>query len=172
MATPQALIAGYYGIGMAFDADTLYIASGLNNSITKHDMTDSLSASTPTTVLSGLNFPAAGAIFNGDFYFAETNGNSVSKVAMQPPYTSALLFGGSSPKRLAIHNGVLYVALGGNNTIVTYDLTASIDELHSFGNKELVKIVDLMGREVSYEKNKVLIYVYSDGTTERIFEFE
>lgn len=38
--------------------------------------------------------------------------------------------------------------------------------------KELLKIVDLMGREVPYEKNKVLIYVYSDGTTERVFEFE
>lgn len=46
-----------------------------------------------------------------------------------------------------------------------------IEEL-MLGTKELIKIVDLMGREVPYEKNKVLIYVYSDGTTERIFEFE
>lgn len=40
------------------------------------------------------------------------------------------------------------------------------------GEKELVKIVDLMGREVTPQKNRVLIYVYSDGTTERVFEFE
>lgn len=46
-----------------------------------------------------------------------------------------------------------------------------IEEL-LMGEKELVKIVDLMGREVPFEKNKVLIYVFSDGTTERIFEFE
>lgn len=46
-----------------------------------------------------------------------------------------------------------------------------IEELFS-GEKELVKIVDLMGREVPFEKNKVLIYVYSDGTAERVFEFE
>lgn len=40
------------------------------------------------------------------------------------------------------------------------------------GEKELVKVVDLMGREVTPQKNKTLIYVYSDGTTERVFEFE
>lgn len=53
---------------------------------------------------------------------------------------------------------------------VIVDFTG-IDELNQ-ENKELIKIVDLMGREVPYEKNKVLIYVYSDGTTERVFEFE
>lgn len=46
-----------------------------------------------------------------------------------------------------------------------------IDEL-SHGEKELVKVVDLMGRETTPQKNKVLIYQYSDGTTERVFEFE
>lgn len=38
--------------------------------------------------------------------------------------------------------------------------------------KELVKIVDLMGRETIPQKNSVSIYVYSDGSTQRIFEFE
>lgn len=38
--------------------------------------------------------------------------------------------------------------------------------------KELIKIVDLLGREVPFEKNRVLIYVYSDGTTERVFDVE
>lgn len=38
--------------------------------------------------------------------------------------------------------------------------------------KVLLKVTDLMGREVPHRKNKVLIYVYSDGTTERVFEFE
>jgi hypothetical protein len=46
-----------------------------------------------------------------------------------------------------------------------------LEELN-IGEKELIKIVDLMGREVPFEKNKVLIYVYSDGTTQRVFEFE
>lgn len=39
-------------------------------------------------------------------------------------------------------------------------------------DKKLILITDLMGREVTPQKNMVLIYVYSDGTIERIFEFE
>ncbi len=39
-------------------------------------------------------------------------------------------------------------------------------------NKELVKIVDLLGRETEFKSNTLLIYVYSDGTTERVFNAE
>lgn len=39
-------------------------------------------------------------------------------------------------------------------------------------NKEVVKVLDLMGRETIPQKNKVLIYLYSDGTSEKIFELE
>jgi len=46
-----------------------------------------------------------------------------------------------------------------------------IEELTQ-GTKELVKVVDIMGRETAPQKNMVLIYVYSDGTTQRVFEFE
>jgi uncharacterized protein (TIGR02145 family) len=38
--------------------------------------------------------------------------------------------------------------------------------------KELLKIVDLLGRETEFKPNTVLIYVYSDGSTERIFKTE
>ena len=38
--------------------------------------------------------------------------------------------------------------------------------------KELVKILDLLGKEVEFKRNTVLIYVYSDGTTERVFKTE
>lgn len=46
-----------------------------------------------------------------------------------------------------------------------------INELQ-VGEKTLVKIVDLTGRETTPTKNTVLIYVYSDGTTERIYNYE
>ena len=46
-----------------------------------------------------------------------------------------------------------------------------IDELGA-GEKTLVKIVDLTGRETNPSNNTVLIYIYSDGTTERIYNFE
>ena len=38
--------------------------------------------------------------------------------------------------------------------------------------KELIKIIDLMGKETEYKPNTVLIYVYSDGTTEKVLQIE
>ena len=37
----------------------------------------------------------------------------------------------------------------------------------SYQKKELVKIVDILGRETSFKNNHILFYIYSDGTTER-----
>ena len=48
---------------------------------------------------------------------------------------------------------------------------ASIGELTK-GNAELIKITDLMGRETPFRPNTVLIYIYSDGTIERVFKKE
>ena len=49
-----------------------------------------------------------------------------------------------------------------NETTYCYGVTTGIDELQL--NKELVKIVDLMGRPTEPTPNKILIYYYSDGT--------
>ena len=49
--------------------------------------------------------------------------------------------------------------------------TLGIKELY-YTPKELIKIVDLMGRETPFKPNTVLIYVYEDGTTERVFKLE
>lgn len=38
--------------------------------------------------------------------------------------------------------------------------------------KELVKIVDFMGRETEYKPNTPLIFIYSDGTRERVMKLE
>lgn len=43
----------------------------------------------------------------------------------------------------------------------------SLDEYELNKKRELIKIVDLMGRETSEKQNTVLIYVYSDGTTDK-----
>jgi uncharacterized protein (TIGR02145 family) len=42
----------------------------------------------------------------------------------------------------------------------------------SHPNKELIKITNLLGQETEFKPNTVLFYVYSDGTTERIFKTE
>jgi len=52
------------------------------------------------------------------------------------------------------------------------EATSSLLDLTSSSTKELVKIVDLMGREVNEEANVVQIHVYSDGSTEKVFRME
>jgi hypothetical protein len=47
-----------------------------------------------------------------------------------------------------------------------------LEDISTNNNKELVKIVDLMGREVSFKPNTPLIYIYSDGTRERVLKLE
>ncbi len=47
-----------------------------------------------------------------------------------------------------------------------------VDELLNPTTKKLVKIVNLLGQEVEYTPNTVLIYQYSDGTSEKVFTIE
>lgn len=49
--------------------------------------------------------------------------------------------------------------------------STGIDEV-STHNKEVVKVLDLMGRETEPIPNTPLIYVYSDGTTEKVYKLE
>jgi hypothetical protein len=37
-------------------------------------------------------------------------------------------------------------------------------------DKELIKVVDLMGRNIKIEYNTILFYIYSDGTVEKTFK--
>ena len=52
------------------------------------------------------------------------------------------------------------------------DCNVGISELNSNQPKELIKIVNLLGQEVEYTPNTVLIYQYSDGTSEKVFTME
>ena len=52
-----------------------------------------------------------------------------------------------------------------------YVCTASLEELNA--NKvKLIGIVDLMGRDTEDKPNTLQIYIYSDGTTEKVFRIE
>jgi hypothetical protein len=164
VATAQNYIDGYFGIGMVFDADTLYIASGLNNNITKHDMTDSTSASVPVEVYGGLSFPAAGVLYNNEFYFTESLGNSVNKTSIYAPFIYTPIFSLTNPNRMAINNGMIYVSANFDD-IYTYDLLADLpshqlDGVSVYPNPVTgiitvglessadYKIIDLTGKEV------------------------
>jgi len=48
--------------------------------------------------------------------------------------------------------------------------TVEINELST--SKSLIQILDLMGRETSFKPNTPLIYVYDDGSTEKVFSVE
>ena len=48
--------------------------------------------------------------------------------------------------------------------------TSSLTELTT--SKNLIQILDMMGRETSFKPNTPLIYVYDDGSTEKVFSVE
>jgi hypothetical protein len=47
-----------------------------------------------------------------------------------------------------------------------------IENLNSNSSKKLIKITDLNGKETTFRKNTVLLFIYEDGTVERAFEGE
>ena len=53
-----------------------------------------------------------------------------------------------------------------NNPGVDQNVVLAVYDF-SYQKKELVKIVDILGRETSFKNNHILFYIYSDGTTER-----
>ena len=57
-----------------------------------------------------------------------------------------------------------------NQPITVGGGTVEINELTS--SKNLIQILDLMGRETSFKPNTPLIYVYDDGSIEKVFSVE
>jgi len=55
--------------------------------------------------------------------------------------------------------------------ITTCGSSVGINELLK-PERKLLRIVDTMGRETKYKSNTTLIYIYSDGTTEKVHRVE
>ena len=53
-----------------------------------------------------------------------------------------------------------------NNPGVDQNTQTAIND-YSINNKSLIKVVDVLGRETAIEDNKLLLYIYSDGTIEK-----
>jgi hypothetical protein len=66
---------------------------------------------------------------------------------------------------------VYVVSIGGSVTdtcILTYNSTpTSITDINLMGNRKLISIVDVLGREIKGTKNEPLFYIYDDGTIEK-----
>ena len=45
--------------------------------------------------------------------------------------------------------------------------TSTMINEHHIDNKQLIKIIDLLGREVDEKKNMLLFYIYSDGSIKK-----
>jgi hypothetical protein len=62
----------------------------------------------------------------------------------------------------------------GCDSVITITLTMNFTGMEELSNtqKELVKIIDFMGRETEFKPNTPLIFIYSDGTRERVMKLE
>ena len=47
-----------------------------------------------------------------------------------------------------------------------------IDDVKPNGSKKLLKITDLNGKETPFRKNTIMLFIYEDGTVERVYEGE
>lgn len=65
---------------------------------------------------------------------------------------------------------LIYSNINGQSCGTYYPL--GVPEYSFNPDRTLIKIVDLLGRECLDEPNKVLIYIYSDGSTEKKFRME
>ncbi len=59
-----------------------------------------------------------------------------------------------------------FVAGDFSNPGVDLNVVLAVDDF-SYQKKEIVKIVDILGREASFKNNHILFYIYSDGFTEK-----
>ena len=58
------------------------------------------------------------------------------------------------------------------NTYCFNSCSVGIEEQSNISSRQLLQIVDLMGRETPYKPNVPLIYIYDDGSTKRVFKIE
>mgnify|MGYP001590373999 CR=1 FL=1 len=132
--------------------------------------------------------------FNGNYYFGtgeNTYFGSITQIfkfnsVNSPNYmeVSAGLSDCYHTSEFTEQNGSLYSAIKCRyqpNGVFKYNqnLTSIDDPFEQINsnsqqnvNKSLVRIVDMLGRETEYKPNTVLIYLYSDGTTEKVFKVE
>ena len=121
------------------------------------------------TSLTSLNLANGGCLlygnvniqWNPNLYCVQVDDPSYSYIATGWMWTEEYSWPFQNPSNP--NNPYQYVTSG--------NCTVGIEEL-SNTPKQLLKIVDLMGRETPYKPNTVLIYVYDDGTTEKVFKME
>lgn len=64
------------------------------------------------------------------------------------------------------------ISISVSKQICPYPTTLGIHEFTNTSNKTIIRVIDFMGREIEKKSNTLMIYVYSDGTTEKVFNVE
>lgn len=60
-----------------------------------------------------------------------------------------------------------------SNLLTTHEFGLfDLEEINTIPKKEVIKIIDFMGRETKFRSNTPLIYIYSDGTRKRVLEIK
>lgn len=100
----------------------------------------------------------------------------------EPPYWTSTLHEGLGGPYYVVYDPSnlvdISVELNYSNTALWgvcgnyYDPTIGINELKADNYKTLIHVFDIMGRETEDKPNTLLIYIYSDGTTEKVFRVE
>ena len=100
---------------------------------------------------------------------------AVRVVALNPANNQAgYLYGYIDYSKLqsqdVIIHGWYYESSFNQEIVVGEDPTLDLLEINT--SREIVQILDLLGRETKYKPNKTLIFVYDDGSTEKVFTVE
>ena len=98
----------------------------------------------------------------------ENAASSLTQIALDS-YT----LNGQTYIQSGIYTQVIPAANGCDSTI-TLNLTLNFTGIHELGTatKILVKITDLNGKTIPRRKNTVMLFIYEDGTVERVVEIE
>lgn len=70
------------------------------------------------------------------------------------------------------YDGVLVDGPVWSTDVPANNCPLGLDEYSAQKDKKLVKIVNVLGQETDFKPNTVLIYIYSDGTSERLMKLE
>ena len=86
---------------------------------------------------------------------------------IQPGTTFLWRFGFISDAIQNHRDGLMY-----DNILVEIDPPIGIEERDLTDDKKLVKVMDLTGRETEIKTNAALIYLYNNGTAEKVFRID
>lgn len=68
----------------------------------------------------------------------------------------------------------ILTSANGCDSTITFNLTLNYTGIHELGTsaKKLVKVTDLNGKTIPRRKNTLMLFIYEDGTVERVVEME